>query len=579
NVAKTADKIGVTTDALQEMRFAAELNGVAVNTADMALQRFVRRTAEAAEGTGEAKAVLEKMGIQLRTTDGRLRSADSLLADVADKLAAVEDQGERVRIAFKLFDSEGVQFVNVLQQGSAELDRMRREARELGIVIDEETLRSAEDLNDQLSIQQKIIDAELNKSLVRLGPALVAATKGFAGLAGAVGDAVDAFQDFDDVSRTGLQKRIERTERAIKNLEAAIDGAAGTFLVFPGQAERRLKTLQDRLDFLNAEQVRRDLIPAFEAVRPKIEAVRDIIGGIRLDRTFLQQLEQLPGKIGAVFGLGGETGAAPGETDAERREREREERRKQREAEREKARREAHQREVDRIVEQSEAFRAAQQGELETLRFRAQEEQEILREALQNKAIELEEFNAVRKRIEEDFFARVAELQADRERRETEWRNLQKQIAISNAAGILGVIGKHFKELHFLEMASSVSNTVMRTIESVQAALTVPPPTGWIFAAINAAAGAANIASIAATTFGSKGKKPSVPRGGGGGGRPARVTEQMPPSSDPGRPRGEMVIRVEGLPKNGLLPVETVRSLIDQINEAGDDGSLVRISG
>ncbi len=54
-LAKTASKIGTTTEALSQLRFAADLTGVATQTMDMALQRFTRRAAEAAKGTGEAK--------------------------------------------------------------------------------------------------------------------------------------------------------------------------------------------------------------------------------------------------------------------------------------------------------------------------------------------------------------------------------------------------------------------------------------------------------------------------------------------------------------------------------------------
>jgi hypothetical protein len=42
----------------------------------MALQRFTRRTAEAAQGTGEAKDALAQLGIALRDQDGHLRQSE-----------------------------------------------------------------------------------------------------------------------------------------------------------------------------------------------------------------------------------------------------------------------------------------------------------------------------------------------------------------------------------------------------------------------------------------------------------------------------------------------------------------------
>jgi len=117
NIGKTADKLGVTTAQLQQLRFAAESAGVQTNTLDMAVQRFTRRVAEAAQGTGEAKDALESMGIQLTDSNGEVRDTVDLLADVSDVMRDTTDSAERMRLAFKLFDSEGVAMVNMLDQG------------------------------------------------------------------------------------------------------------------------------------------------------------------------------------------------------------------------------------------------------------------------------------------------------------------------------------------------------------------------------------------------------------------------------------------------------------------------------
>jgi hypothetical protein len=58
------------------------------------------------------------MGIALRDQSGNLRRSEDLLGDVADAFASIEDPAERVRLAFKLFDSEGIALVNLLRGGS-----------------------------------------------------------------------------------------------------------------------------------------------------------------------------------------------------------------------------------------------------------------------------------------------------------------------------------------------------------------------------------------------------------------------------------------------------------------------------
>ena len=83
-IAKTADKIGLTTKSLQELRFGAKLSGVETNTLDMAMQRFSRRLGEALQGTGELKQTLIDYGIAVRNVDGSSRSVDAVLNDFAN---------------------------------------------------------------------------------------------------------------------------------------------------------------------------------------------------------------------------------------------------------------------------------------------------------------------------------------------------------------------------------------------------------------------------------------------------------------------------------------------------------------
>ena len=111
---KTSARLGLTTTGLQTLRFAATQSGMSVEMMEMGMQRFTRRLTEADEGTGVLKDTFKELGIELRDPNKRLKSAESLLGEVADKMAAIPDQGKRVKMAFSMFDSEGVKMVNML---------------------------------------------------------------------------------------------------------------------------------------------------------------------------------------------------------------------------------------------------------------------------------------------------------------------------------------------------------------------------------------------------------------------------------------------------------------------------------
>lgn len=146
----TADKLGLATDELQAYRFAAEQTGVAQNTLDTALQRFTRRLGEAQQGTGVLKDTLAENSIALRDAEGRFRSSSDVLADLADTIASTEGSQERLRIAFRAFDSEGAALVNTLSRGSDGLAEFRDEARETGAIIESDLVRRAAEANTRL---------------------------------------------------------------------------------------------------------------------------------------------------------------------------------------------------------------------------------------------------------------------------------------------------------------------------------------------------------------------------------------------------------------------------------------------
>jgi len=156
---KTASKLGIEVEFLQAMRFAAEQTGVKVEALDMGLQRFIRRAAEAAQGTGESKRAFEQLGIQLTDNNGNLRDVREILFDVADGLKNTTSSAEQVRLAFKFFDSEGVSLVNTLKDGADGLREFEQQAENLGLIISKQSIAKAEMFANSINILKKQITA------------------------------------------------------------------------------------------------------------------------------------------------------------------------------------------------------------------------------------------------------------------------------------------------------------------------------------------------------------------------------------------------------------------------------------
>ena len=159
---KTSARLGISTEDLQKLGFAAEQSGIEVGTLEMALQRFTRRAADSAkDGTGPAQQAFDALGISITRADGTLKDNISLLKEVADGFQGTESQAEKVRLAFKLFDSEGVKLVNLLQQGSGALDAFGNQLESVNGVISDRSISASEQLNDRFNILKRSAQALL----------------------------------------------------------------------------------------------------------------------------------------------------------------------------------------------------------------------------------------------------------------------------------------------------------------------------------------------------------------------------------------------------------------------------------
>lgn len=148
--AKFARMIGASTEEIVGLQHAAEITaGVADKEFRMAFQRMTRRVAEAAQGTGEAKAAIKELGLEAE--DLAKAGPAEAFKSIADAIQDVEDPAQRVRIAFKLFDSEGAALVNTLGAGRGEIERLIQQSDDLGRSFDAIEAQKVEAANDAIT--------------------------------------------------------------------------------------------------------------------------------------------------------------------------------------------------------------------------------------------------------------------------------------------------------------------------------------------------------------------------------------------------------------------------------------------
>ena len=146
----TAHRVGMTTDAFQRWRYAAQLSGSSIESSDAAIERFTKGLAAARAGTGEALEPLKAMGVRLRDNSGKLRDQEAVLFDVADAMAKIPDEQDRLRVSSALFGKGNQDLVAMMSQGSGKIKGLFKEYQGLGGPIGEKELETAGAFNDSL---------------------------------------------------------------------------------------------------------------------------------------------------------------------------------------------------------------------------------------------------------------------------------------------------------------------------------------------------------------------------------------------------------------------------------------------
>lgn len=149
---KAAQRVGFqSAQGLAEFQFAAKLSGVEAANFEASVAKLNAKMTEAAGGSKEAGAVFKAMGLNIKDSNGQLKSTEDLLTEVAAKFAAYKDGPEKAALATELFGKAGREMIPLLNGGADGLEKLRAEFRQLRGEITGETIKAAEQFNDNIT--------------------------------------------------------------------------------------------------------------------------------------------------------------------------------------------------------------------------------------------------------------------------------------------------------------------------------------------------------------------------------------------------------------------------------------------
>lgn len=612
-LAKFSDQIGITTEALGGLRYAAqEMAGVANKDLDLALRRMTRRVTEAAAGAGAAQTALKNLGLDAQAL-AKL-SPDMQFKKIADAMQNVGNQGQRLRAAFSIFDTGGAPLLNAMKEGSAGLERMQQEAERLGLAINRIDAAQVEAAQDAFGRMGNVMEGVRNVITVALAPVInellariqtgqvdvrkfgdyaVTAMKGIAYAVAAVMDTFLGLQRIIaglQVIGTAVSKALIGSFNAVyQGIAKMIDGITGAVNTMIAGMNHIPKVDIPLIPRIQDSGVAKAIDEFAQKAEYAATKARYEFGNLLTEESAIRQVDgffkaaeeraaELADTI-SIFspGEGGDTGGS-GKKD-------------------------------DKAAKEHQAYIEQLQQRLETLREFTASETELEVKAYLDRMTQLNDIYAEglvsdeeRRSLGLDLASQHEQAITDIQKQELEKRqravqaasnaeNNMRRSVVQNAIALLDQLAGKSKAAAVVSIALSKALMIAQTMQATAAAVTLayasqlvpgdPTSIGRAIAAASSAKmmGAINIGLIAATGLaqaaGAMSSSSGSLQGGASGSIGGRSSAPSSPVAVAPARSGSMV----AITLNGeTFGRQQVRDLIEQINEAVGDGARLRLT-
>jgi hypothetical protein len=174
-----SQKIGIGVEQLSRLKFAAEVSGVPIEDLSTSVQKLALAMEKVGAGEANSPAAKSLAALGIKATDaaGQLRPVEDVLIQIAQKFSGFADGAGKTALAMGIFGESGAKLIPFLNQGEAGIARLSAEADRLGITLSGRAAASAAELNESLDKLRISGDTLYRQIAERIVPSFVKLTE------------------------------------------------------------------------------------------------------------------------------------------------------------------------------------------------------------------------------------------------------------------------------------------------------------------------------------------------------------------------------------------------------------------
>ena len=254
---------GVSTDQLQKWSYASDLVDVSVETMTGSMRKMKKQLDSNEEG-------FKELGVRTRDNYGNMRDSVDIFYDTLTALSKIDNETERDIAAMDLFGKSADDLAGIIDDGGKALRDYGREAQQMGLIIDGDTLNKLNDANDTIDKLKATMGASFAQAGATIAQTFAPALEKVAEVVGMVAEKIRSLTP-------------EQVEMITKIL--AIVAAVGPLLIVIGKVVSAIGTVMQVVSLLGGPitliiAAVGALVAAFVYFYTTNEEFRDKVNGI-----------------------------------------------------------------------------------------------------------------------------------------------------------------------------------------------------------------------------------------------------------------------------------------------------------
>lgn len=165
-----AEKVGLTVQRFQELKFAANLGGIADDKFNEGVNGLGEKLAEAARKENDLSKLFDANNVKLKDSKDNVIGFNEALLKSADLIRNGRNEFDKIKIAAAVGLSK--EWVQALTGGSAAFDHLAATAKDAGAIVSDETIEKAKEFDKQWSDATTRWNAKFKSDILDLLPFL-----------------------------------------------------------------------------------------------------------------------------------------------------------------------------------------------------------------------------------------------------------------------------------------------------------------------------------------------------------------------------------------------------------------------